>query len=231
MTIKSGLIPYMGKEWADLLYKEFTQSYMLKLSQRIREDRKTKVVHPDSDEVFKAFKLTPYTNVNAVILGQDPYPSYYAHGLAFSSGIGWECPTSLKYMLKELEKQELGGVDFSLYNNYDLTRWAEQGILLLNSRLTVLDGKPGSHANIGWEIFIKKVLQILNSKNDPIIFLIFGSIAKQISRNLISSKHTVVYADHPASVAYSGLPYWNSNNCFSKLNKFLEKNEKSKIVW
>lgn len=229
--IIKALVPQMGKEWADLLWDQFTQTYMRTLSSTVASDRANKklIVRPDSKDVFKAFRETPFSKVNAVIIGQDPYPNHYADGLCFSSSIGWECPKSLKYILDELERDE-GLVNFDLWKCFDLSHWAKQGILMLNSRLTVLNKKPGSHANIGWETFIKRVIQLLNTKNDSIIFLLWGSPAKKF-KDIISSNHEVVMADHPASVIYSGIDKWKSNNSFSKLNKFLEKNGKSKIEW
>jgi uracil-DNA glycosylase len=221
----------MGRDWARRLYREFSKPYMKRLSSFITQRRKQTIVRPDGEDVYKALKLTEWKDVNVVILGQDPYPSAYADGLAFSSGIGWECPKSLEYIWQEVEKQCYDGLNVHLRTRNDLDHVAAQGVLLLNSRLTVDDKNAGSHADKGWEIFIRRIIEELNKRNEPILWCLWGGPAKRFLR-YIDKTHEVVMADHPIAAAYRGKDFeWNSNNSFSKINKFLTKHGKHEIEW
>lgn len=226
MSFKRELINQLGEEWCFELENEFKKSYMLKLQKYVYTCRTKGIVYPESSNVFKAFRLTPINKVRVIWLGQDPYPNGYADGLAFSSAIGWECPASLSYILRAIEAEIYYGLNINLYNRFDLNHLAEQGFLLLNSRLTVNKNNPNSHANIGWELFIKAAIDSLNKRNKKLIYVLMGSSAKQF-QPYINKRDEVVMCEHPAAASYKGTLDWNNNKCFTKINEFLY-NEQSK---
>jgi uracil-DNA glycosylase len=212
----------LGVGWYELLKDEFTKPYMLELRKFIMEQKKSHVVFPENNDIFNAFKYTPYTKVRVVILGQDPYiKTAEAHGLAFSTKYGTSTPS-----LKQIEK----AVRSQCYNhdpNYvwmnNLERWANQGVMLLNSILTVNAGNSNSHKGKGWEIFVSKVIQILDQED--IIFMFWGRQA-QVFAPLID-KGTVLNCEHPQASNYTGGD-WNNRDCFNKANELIKG---YKIMW
>lgn len=214
-------------QWGKLLSNELNKSYMQELLSHIEmELQKGVKVYPKREDIFSAFNLTPFENVKVVIIGQDPYHGEnQAHGLSFSVRKGVKIPPSLKNIYKELNA-DLG---FKIPSHGDLSSWAKQGVLLLNSTLTVEASKAGSHRDLGWEIFTDKVIELLNTKKEGIVFLLWGSPAQKKARILDENKHLILKSVHPSPLsAYRG---FFGNNHFSKTNKFLLKQGKDPISW
>lgn len=166
----------LNNDWDELLKDEFQKEYYLKLRQFLAREYKTKTIYPDKYQIFEALKLTPYKDVKVVILGQDPYHGEnQAHGLAFSVQKEVAIPPSLQNVYKELRD------DLNCYipNNGYLVPWAKQGVLLLNTSLTVVANMANSHRNKGWEIFTDRIIQLLNEKQTPVVFMLWGSNAKK----------------------------------------------------
>jgi len=205
------LSEYLGKEWYSILKDEFTKPYMSKLSAFIQERRTKNTVYPASTDVFNAYKFTPYSRVKICIIGQDPYinPSE-AHGLAFSTS-GKVTPTIVK--LREALGKDL---------KTNLTPWTEQGVMLLNSVLTVDSGKSGSHRGMGWESFIVRTIEELDKKG--IIFMLWGKDAQSFKAIIKNSK--ILECEHPVAASYQKRT-WNYRDCFNEANKLLEV----KINW
>lgn len=212
--------------WQELLEEEFDKSYYQNLRKYLIKEYSTKVIYPDKYDIFNALKFTDYNDVKIVILGQDPYHGpNQAHGLSFSVKKGVKIPPSLLNIYKELEN------DLGCYipNNGYLESWAKQGVLLLNTVLTVRAHEANSHKNIGWEIFTDKIISLLNDRNDPIVFILWGnpSINK---KNLITNKqHFIITSPHPSPLsAYRG---FFGSKPFSKSNDFLKSINKTPINW
>jgi len=222
----------LGESWGVLLEDEFTKQYMRKLAGILRQERKTFVVYPSSENVFKAYELTPYDQVRVVILGQDPYyKPDQAHGLAFSVPQSMEkTPPSLDNIFREIE-DDLGDDAFRVYHSSDLTRWAKQGVFLLNVCLTVRQGRSSSHMNLGWENFTVKTIKYLNASPSPIVFMLWGNFAKGFKEHIDEEHHLVLEASHPsprsADKGFFGCGH------FSKTNQFLRciYGEDAAIQW
>ncbi len=200
-------------DWDDLLSGEFRKEYYQKLHEFLKKEYSQKTVYPDMHDIFNALKLTPYSSVRVVILGQDPYHGEgQAHGLAFSVKDGVTPPPSLKNMFREIEL-ETGNPPPDTGN---LTRWAEQGVLLLNTALTVRAGEANSHRNKGWEIFTDRVIELLNAREEMIVFLLWGSNAREKEKLITNKNHKVFSAPHPsplsASRGFFGCGHFNAAN-------------------
>jgi uracil-DNA glycosylase len=213
--------------WADILGDEKKQPYFKKIMQFLQDERKTgKIIYPSQEEIFNAFKETPYDRVKVVILGQDPYHGPgQAHGLAFSVKPGVKPPPSLKNIFQELKND----LNLAIPNHGCLKKWANQGVLLLNTALSVEQNKPQSHANIGWTVFTDKVIQKLNDYSQPLVFLLWGAHAKNKSIFIKDKKHLVLTAAHPSPFSVHQGFYHCKH--FSKANIFLEKNGQEPICW
>lgn len=167
---------HIGNDWDDLLSEEIQKEYYLKLMAFLAKEYKTATIYPDMYDIFNALKLTPYNDVKVVIIGQDPYHGQgQAHGLCFSVLPGVTPPPSLVNIYKEIQSEY--GTEPP--KNGDLTRWAKQGVLLLNTVLTVRAGMANSHRGMGWEIFTDKIIQLLNKREKPIVFILWGGNAKE----------------------------------------------------
>lgn len=231
----------IGKSWADKIGKEFDKPYMDKLSDFVSKERDFKVVYPEREDVFKALQLTPFNEVKVVILGQDPYYDGYADGLAFSYKGGLEPPNtdkSLNVIFREIERDCYNG--FNINYNYSLDYLAKQGVLLLNSVLTVVRGKPNSHAGKGWETLTQAILFELLKDTTPKVFMLWGQNAKKLFGNtlynydIITHNHLVLNSPHPAADLYNRdnigaikIDYPNTfSGCghFSQANKYLSEN-------
>lgn len=216
----------IGNGWDNLLKDEYNKEYFSKLQDFVIEEYKNKTVYPKMSEIFKAFLETSYDNVKVVILGQDPYHGENeAEGLSFSVKIGIQKPPSLINIFTEL-KDDLG---YKIPNNGSLVPWAKQGVLLLNSTLTVVKDSPKSHSNKGWEIFTDEVIKLINNKKTPVVFILWGSDARS-KKSLITNKiHYVIESAHPSPLsAYRG---FFGSRPFSKTNNFLIKNGIKPINW
>lgn len=215
----------IGNSWDNILKEEFKKDYFRKLVKFLNEENKTKTIFPKSEDLFRALKLTDYKDVNVVILGQDPYHGEKeANGLCFSVNHGVQTPPSLQNIFKEL-KSDLG----ITRTNTDLTDWAEQGILLLNTVLTVEKDKAFSHRGKGWEIFTDKIIEKLNEKEDPIVFVLWGNAARSKKNLLTNKKHMIVESAHPSPLSYNR--GFKDSKPFSKINNLLKSVNKKEINW
>ena len=190
----------IGNDWDEILAEEFHKEYYLKLRSFLKTEYKSHKIHPDMYDIFNALKWTSYKDTKVVILGQDPYHEEgQAHGLAFSVQKGVRIPPSLLNMYKELQN-ELG---LYIPNNGYLEKWARQGVMLLNSSLTVRDGMANSHRNKGWEIFTDRVVQALNDRENPVIFMLWGNNAKEKIKVITNPYHKILTAAHPSPLSAS----------------------------
>ncbi len=212
--------------WKQLIEQEKEYLYFYNLENFVEKERKEKVVFPKKEDVFKAFELTPFENVKCVIVGQDPYYNInQANGLAFSVNNGIKLPPSLVNIYKEAHDD----VGIDIPNHGDLSSWAKEGVFLLNTILTVEEGKPLSHKNKGWEKFTLKVLKILNEDDEPKVFILWGKEAVGLKKIIDNPKHLIIESPHPSPLSsYRG---FFGSKPFSKTNEFLMKNNRKTINW
>lgn len=217
----------LDSSWQECLKDEFTKPYFIKLNHTLEHEyESSKLIYPTSNLIFNAFNCTPLQQLKIVLLGQDPYHQpNQAMGLSFSVPNGVKVPVSLRNVYKELLRTV---DDFSVPNHGDLSVWANQGVLMLNTVLTVEAGKAGSHAKIGWQIFTDAVIQIISEKSDGVVFLLWGNFAHKKSELINHNKHCVLKAIHPSPLARGG---FNGCNHFVLANQWLELNGKSAINW
>jgi len=215
----------INKKWDVILKEEMSKDYFKELGLFVKKEYRAKKVFPPYENIFDALRFTDYDEVKVIILGQDPYHGIgEAHGLCFSVKNGIRKPPSLLNILKELE------ADLKVKREEsDLTDWAKQGVLLLNSIMTVEQDKPLSHKDKGWEKFTDSIIQSLNDREDPVIFLLWGSYARSKKEYITNSRHYIIESPHPSPLSASR-GFFGSKP-FSKINKFLEKNNKEKINW
>lgn len=216
----------IGNSWDELLKDEYKKDYFINLKNFIIKEYKTKTIYPKMSEIFNAFLKTPYDKVKVVILGQDPYHGENeAEGLSFSVKIGIKKPPSLINIFSEL-KSDLG---IDPPNHGSLVSWANQGVLLINSTLTVVKDTPTSHSNKGWEIFTDEVIKLINKKETPVVFILWGSYARSKKYLITNKKHLILESAHPSPLsAYRG---FFGSKPFSKTNAFLIKNNLQPIDW
>ncbi|MEG1705045.1 MAG: uracil-DNA glycosylase [Clostridia bacterium] len=208
----------------NLINEEKQKDYFINLIKYI--DKENKTIFPEKENIFNSLKLTPYENVKVVILGQDPYHGEkQAHGLSFSVQPGIKTPPSLQNIYKELKNE----MNLQIPNNGYLVKWANQGVLLLNSVLTVEKDKPGSHRNKGWEIFTDTVIKKLNERDKPIVFVLWGNYAKEKEKYITNPKHLVLKTVHPSP--FSARNGFFGCNHFILINEFLKKNDLKEIDW
>ena len=225
IKFKCGCGIMIGNSWDDVLKEEIHKDYFKKLVKFLNEESKCKEIYPKSVNLFRALKLTDYKDVNVVILGQDPYHGENeANGLCFSVNHGVRTPPSLQNIFKEL-KSDLG----ITRTDTDLSDWASQGILLLNTVLTVEKDKPFSHRDKGWEIFTDVIIKKLNEKQDPIVFILWGSAARSKKIFLTNKIHMIVEAAHPSPLSY--YKGFEGSRPFSKTNALLKSVNKKEIKW
>ena len=216
----------LKNDWADLLNDEFQKDYYLKLRQFLLSEYHTKTVYPNMYDIFNALHYTAYQDVKAVILGQDPYHGpRQAHGLSFSVQPGVRIPPSLQNIYQELH-DDLGCF---IPNNGYLKSWADQGVLLLNATLTVAAGQANSHSKIGWQQFTDKVIQVLNDREDPVIFILWGGNARSKKKYITHSWHYIIESAHPSPLSASN-GFFGSRP-FSKWNAILRELGKTEINW
>lgn len=211
--------------WKNALGDEFTKDYWKSLTASVREQYLTKKVYPPAPQVFRAFDLCPFTSVKVVIVGQDPYHGAgQANGLSFSVNDGVTLPPSLKNIYKEIHS-DLG---ITPLPSGDLTRWASQGVLMLNSVLTVLASTPASHGGMGWETFTDAVIGALNAKRKNIVYLLWGKYAQTKGSVIDREKNLVLTSAHPSP--YSATQFFG-NHHFSKCNAYLTEHNSVPIDW
>lgn len=216
----------IGNSWDDKLKIIWESEGFKKFLDIIKNEYNTKTIFPPKNYVFEALKRTPYENVKVVIMGQDPYHGQgEAHGLSFSVQKGIKLPPSLKNIYKELESDLV----IPTYEEGDLTKWAQQGVLLLNAVLTVEKDKPASHRNLGWERLTDYIIKTLNNKEEPVVFILWGNFAKEKQKYITNPKHFVITSAHPSP--FSANYGFFGSKPFSKTNNFLKENGLEPIDW
>lgn len=216
----------MVESFQELLKREKDKEYFKKLTEFIDNEYATKTIFPSRENVMNAMRYTSYKNVKVVIVGQDPYHGDgEAHGLCFSVNPNIKIPPSLKNIYKELNR------DLGLYipNNGYLIKWAKEGVLMINSVLTVIKDNPGSHRKKGWETFTDEVIKAVNAKDTPVAFLLWGNYAKEKKSLITNSKHLILESSHPSP--FSVKMGFEGCSHFSNVNEFLKKNGIKEIDW
>ena len=216
----------IDNDWLEPLSVEFKKPYYKELYKKVKQEYETKRVFPEADDIFNAFQFTPLSKVKVVILGQDPYHNYgQAHGLCFSVKSDVAVPPSLVNIYQELH-DDLG---CDIPNNGYLKKWADQGVMLLNTVLTVRAHAANSHQGIGWETFTDAAIKILNEQDRPMVFLLWGRPAQNKKSMLTNPKHLILEAPHPSPLsAFRG--FFGSRH-FSKTNEYLKANGLEPIDW
>ena len=216
----------INEEWKEALSGEFEKLYFETLWEQVSEEYRTKEIFPPVDDVFNAFNYTPLSKVNCVIIGQDPYHNVgQAHGLCFSVKPGVDIPPSLVNIYKELHDD----IGFQIPDNGYLEKWAKQGVLMLNTVLTVRAHEANSHKGLGWEKFTDAVIKVLNEQDRPIVYLLWGAPAQKKAAKVDNPKHLLLKAPHPSPLSsYRG--FFGCKH-FSKANEFLKENGLEPIEW
>lgn len=215
----------INKKWDIVLQDEFKKEYFKNLGIFVKDEYNHKIIYPEYKDIFNALRYTDYDQVKVVILGQDPYHGEKeAHGLSFSVRQGVPMPPSLRNIFKEL-KNDIG-VDRNLT---DLTDWAKQGVLLLNSIMTVVKDSPLSHKDKGWEIFTDYIIEKLGEREEPLVFILWGSYARSKKEIIKNKKHLILESVHPSPLS-ANRGFFGSKP-FSKTNNFLKENNIEPIKW
>lgn len=218
--------PAIHESWQEALSAEFAHPYMDKLKAFLVEDKKDYTIFPDGNNIFNAFNSTPFENVKVVILGQDPYHGAgQAHGLSFSVQYGVPLPPSLKNIFKEL----VADIGCPYPKSGDLSHWAHEGVLLLNTLLTVRSGEPFSHKDYGWERFTDQVIRTLSDERENIVFILWGAPAGKKASLIDVTKHLILKAPHPSPLSsYRG---FFGSKPFSQTNEYLNSMQIAPIEW
>ena len=216
----------IGNDWDEKLSIIWNSEGFKKFYNIIEKEYQNKTIFPPKDYIFNALKLTSYKNTKVVIVGQDPYHGIgEAHGLSFSVQEGIKIPPSLQNIYKELN-DDLG---IPASNTGDLTKWAKEGVLLLNAVLTVEKDKPASHRNLGWERLTDYIIKILNQKEEPVVFILWGNFAKEKQKLITNPLHYIITSPHPSP--FSARYGFFGSKPFSKTNKFLKEHGLKEIDW
>lgn len=216
----------IGNDWDHILKDEWTKDYYINLRKKLIDEYKNYTVYPNMYDIFNALKKVSYDDVKVVILGQDPYHGQgQAHGFSFSVKKGIKTPPSLQNIYKELHS------DLGLYipNNGNLMKWANQGVLLLNSTLTVRAHQANSHKDLGWSILTDNIIKILNKRSKPIVFILWGKFAQSKEELITNDRHLVIKSAHPSP--FSAHRGFFGSRPFLKTNEFLQKNNIKPIDW
>lgn len=216
----------IGNDWDEKLKIIWESEGFKKFYKIIENEYATKTIFPPKNYVFNALKLTSFANTKVVIVGQDPYHGVgEAHGLSFSVQEGIKIPPSLQNIYKELES-DLG---IKPSSKGDLTKWAKEGVLLLNAVLTVEKDKPASHRNLGWELLTDYIIKILNTKEEPVVFILWGNFAKEKAKLITNPHHLILAYPHPSP--FSARYGFFGSHPFSKTNQFLKEHNLKEIDW
>ncbi|MGL4742363.1 MAG: uracil-DNA glycosylase [Sarcina sp.] len=213
-------------DWKPLLQTEFEKEYYLNLREFLKEEYRTKTIYPHMNDIFNALHYTAFKDVKVLLLGQDPYHGAgQAHGLSFSVKKGVRIPPSLRNIYKELN------ADLGCYipNHGFLESWAKQGVLMLNTALTVREGQPNSHKGKGWEILTDKIIELLNEREEPVVFILWGANAISKERLITNERHFIIKSVHPSPLSASR-GFFGSKP-FSKTNEFLKSINEEPINW
>jgi uracil-DNA glycosylase len=217
----------LSDNWQNLLQKEFKKEYFNNLTNFVEKEYSTTQCYPPKSQLFEAFNLCPFEKLKVVIIGQDPYHREgQAHGLCFSVNEGIDFPPSLKNIFREIEA-DLGK---PIPHNGNLSRWAKQGVLLLNATLSVQAGKAGSHQGKGWEKFTDKIIHQISNEKKNVVFMLWGAHAQKKAKLIDETKHLYLTSGHPSPLS-ANRGYWFENKHFSQANKYLSKVGKVPIEW
>src|SRR5690625_1658298 len=217
----------IASDWKKVLHQEIEKPYFKELKNFIKKEYETQICYPKSENIFAAFEYCKYKNLKVVIIGQDPYPGEnQADGLCFSVEEDIAIPRSLKNIFKEINTD----LNKEIPENGNLKRWAKQGVLLLNSTLTVQKGKAGSHQRKGWEKFTNAVIKHISENKENIVFLLWGGAAKKKGAKIDKKKHLILETGHPSPLS-ANRGYWFGNKHFNKTNQYLRKIGKEEINW
>lgn len=216
----------LNNEWDALLQSEFQSEYYQKICSFLKEEYEKNTVYPPVDDIFNALRYTSYSDVKIVLLGQDPYHGFgQAHGLCFSVREGVKPPPSLKNIFKELQSD----IYITAPQSGELTAWAKRGVLLLNTVMTVREGKPNSHKSIGWTTFTDAIIRTLNEREKPMVFLLWGANARSKKELITNPNHLILETVHPSPLsAYQG--FFGCRH-FSKANEFLYRHGIQPVNW
>jgi uracil-DNA glycosylase len=215
-----------GNDWDEVLNVEFEKPYYSKLHEFLKREYAEETIYPQTDDLWTAFKLTPFNEVKVVVLGQDPYHGPgQAHGLSFSVKQGIKIPPSLRNMFKELASD----IGCPVPESGTLTGWAEQGVLMLNTVLTVRDGQAHSHRKQGWEVFTDEVIRKLSNRDEPIVFVLWGRPAQEKKKLIDTSRHAIIESVHPSPLSASR--GFIGSRPYSKTNQILESWHETRIDW
>ena len=216
----------LGNDWDEILADEFSKPYYLNLREFLKKEYSSRRIYPNMNDIFNALKASSFEKTRVVIIGQDPYHGAgQAHGLCFSVKRPVEPPPSLKNMYKELESD----IGFKIPDHGELTKWAEQGVLMLNTVLTVREGAANSHKGMGWELFTDRVISELNRKETPVVFLLWGANARKKAEVITNPIHKKLITVHPSPLsAYNG--FFGCRH-FSKCNEILVSSGQEPIDW
>ena len=224
--IKECGVNMINNDWDEKLSIVWNSPGFKKFYKVIEKEYDTKTVFPPKDNIFNALKLTSYKDTKVVIVGQDPYHGEKeAHGLSFSVQDGIKIPPSLQNIYKELKED----LDINIATSGNLTKWAQEGVLLLNAVLTVEKDKPASHRNLGWELLTDYIIKILNEKEEPVVFILWGNFAKEKAKYITNKKHFIISSPHPSP--FSARNGFFGSKPFSKTNEFLKNNNLKEIDW
>ncbi|MBU3571777.1 uracil-DNA glycosylase [Priestia aryabhattai] len=216
----------LKNDWAPLLEEEFQKDYYIQLREFLVDEYNHHTIYPDKYDIFNALHYTDYKNVKVVILGQDPYHGpNQAHGLSFSVQPGVKTPPSLVNIYKELKNE----MDYHIPNNGYLVKWAEQGVLLLNTVLTVRKGEANSHKGKGWEQLTDRIIELVAQKEEPVVFLLWGKHAQAKKELIHHSHHLILESPHPSP--FSAKRGFFGNNHFQRANEFLLQHGRQSIDW
>lgn len=216
----------MKPDWQQLLSTEMEKNYFLHLKEFLKSEYENETVYPQKEDIFTAFKYTGYNETKVAILGQDPYHGPgQAHGLSFSVQPGVKIPPSLRNIYKELEAD----LHYPIPNHGSLLKWAKHGVLLLNTVLTVREGAAHSHRSHGWERFTNEVIRLLNEREEPVIFVLWGKPAQEKIKLINTDRHPIIMSAHPSPL--SARRGFFDSRPFSQINRLLEMNGEDPIDW
>ena len=216
----------IGNDWDEKLKIIWNSEGFKKFYRFIENEYATKTIFPPKDYIFNALKLTPYSNTKVVIVGQDPYHGVgEAHGLSFSVQEGIKIPPTLQKIYKELNDD----INIPIAQTGDLTKWGQEGVLMLNAVLTVEKDKPASHRNMGWELLTDYIIKVLNQKDEPVVFILWGNFAKEKVKYITNPNHYIITSPHPSP--FSARNGFFGSKPFSKTNNFLKSKGLKEIDW
>ncbi|NMD71662.1 uracil-DNA glycosylase [Bacillus sp. DNRA2] len=217
---------FSGNDWVELVKEEFTKPYYQQLQETLKNEYCSYEIYPDQNDIFNALNLTPFKHTKVVIIGQDPYHGRgQAHGLSFSVKPGVRIPPSLRNIYKELQTD----IGCKIPNHGYLVEWAKQGVLLLNAVLTVRAGQANSHKALGWENFTNKIIESLNHREQPVVFILWGNFAYKKENLITRQHHLIIKSAHPSPLS-ANKGFFGSKP-FSRTNAFLRENGCREIDW